>query len=91
MLQRKRLSQAPPLPLEIEPVDFPPLPTLMTTNQRLYVKPMIPPRTMRQRPDAATVVVRHPPLLPSTLSRVPCSCGLRGWRSACQRDGMLRG
>jgi hypothetical protein len=86
MLQRKRLSQAPPLPVEIEPVEFPPLPPLMTTNQRLYVKPVIPPRAMRQRPHAATVVVSHPLLLPSTVFHVPCSFALRG--AALQRaDG----
>ena len=66
ILQRKRLAQAPPLPLEIEPVEFPPLPPLMTTNQRLYVKPIIHPRALHQRSDAAVVVVRHPP------SILPC-------------------
>mmetsp|Transcript_19373 Transcript_19373/g.37097 ORF Transcript_19373/g.37097 Transcript_19373/m.37097 type:complete len:383 (-) Transcript_19373:1105-2253(-) len=52
--QGKRLPMPEKIPEELDVVLLPKPPPLMSTNQRVYKKPVLPPRPVRPRPDTAS-------------------------------------
>lgn len=56
----KRMPYAAPASLDLEPVALPKPPPMMSTHERTYKKPVVPPRPARHHPPAP-----HPPPAPT--------------------------